>query len=60
MSQDAFVKTKLAGKPIGVIGLSFIHILKKILEIRRKSTSNKRKFFLRLREVFVTRDRDVF
>ena len=60
MSQDAFVKTKLAGKPIGVIRLSFIHILKKILEIRRKSTSNKRKFFLRPRGVSVTRDRDVF
>ena len=60
MSQDAFVKTKLAGKPIGVIGLSFIHILKTSLEVRRKSTSNKRKYFFRPRGVSVTRDKDVF
>ena len=60
MSQDALVKTKLAGKPMGVIGLSFILILKTSLELRRKSTSNKRKFFLRPRGVSVTRDKDVF
>ena len=60
MSLDALVKTKLAGKPMRIVGLSFILILKTRLEMRRKSTSNKRKFFLRLREVFVTRDRDVF
>ena len=60
MSQDALVKTKLASKPIGVVGLSFILILKTSLEVRRKRTSNKRKFFFRLRGVSITRDRDVF
>ena len=60
MSQYALVKTELASKPIGIVGLSFILILKVCLKVRRKSTRNKRKFFLRPRGVSVTRDRDVF
>ena len=54
------VKTKLACTPIGVVGLSFILILKTSLEVRRKSPSNKRKLFFRPRGVSVTRDKDVF
>ena len=57
MSQDALVTTKLAGKSMGVIGLSRILILKTSLKMRRKSTSNKRKFFLRPKGIFVTRKR---
>ena len=47
MSQYALVKTKLAGKPMGIIGLSFTLTLKACLKMRRKSTSNKREFFLK-------------
>ena len=57
MSQYALVKTKLVGKPMGVVGLSFILILKTCLKMRRKSISNKRKFFLRPKGISVTRKR---
>ena len=60
MSQYALVKTKLVGKPMGVVGLSFILILKTCLKMRRKSTSNKRKFFLRLGGISITRNRKAF
>ena len=60
MSLDALVKTKLAGKPMRIVGLSFILILKTSLEMKRKSTSNKRKFFLKARGASITRNRDVF
>ena len=58
MSQYALVKTKLASKPLGIIVLSFLLILKVFLKIRRKSTSNKREFFLTPEGVSITRNRN--
>ena len=54
------VKTKLADKPIGVVGFSFILILKACLKMKGKSTSNKRKLFFKLRSISVMRNRDAF
>ena len=54
------VKTKFVGKPMRIIGLSLILILKASLKVRGKSTSNKRKFLFKLRDVSVIRNRNAF
>ena len=45
---------------MGIISLSFVLILKACPKMRGKSTSKKRKFFLRLGGVSVTRNKNAF
>ena len=54
------VKTEFTGKPMRIISLSLILILKASLKVRGKSISNKRKFLFRLKGVSVTRNINAF